>query len=168
MSDQEQPQQRVINIDQAEFMDWGKGEDYQAKMARLSFLIGAQKLGFNMTRLEPGKSAFPYHLHHNNEELFIILEGTGTARMPDGEHALRRGDLLLCPPGPDGAHKITNDGEEDLVYLAVSTSLSPEVVEYPDSNKCLAFAGTFPDNVAFRGVFKQDTMVDYWDGEATD
>jgi len=40
MSDQEnaekQPQQRIINIDQAEYMEWGKGERYEANLGPLA------------------------------------------------------------------------------------------------------------------------------------
>jgi len=61
MSDQEnaeeQPQQRIINIDQAQYMEWGKGERYEAKLGPLAHVIGAAKLGFNITRLAPGKAA---------------------------------------------------------------------------------------------------------------
>jgi uncharacterized cupin superfamily protein len=168
MSDENTPQQRIINIDQAETMDWGKGNQYAAKMGPLAPAVGATKLGFNVTRLAPGKAAFPYHFHHNTEELFIVVEGSGTVRSADGEHPLRQGDLLLCPTGPDGGHKIVNDSDADLVYLAVSNKPSMDVVEYPDSNKCAAMVGSPWTGMAFRKVFPQDADVDYWEGEETD
>ena len=165
MSDQEQPQRQIINVDDAQFMDWGNGERYEARMGMLAPLVGASRLGYNVTRLAPGKAAFPYHLHHNNEELFVILEGSGRVRLNDGEHALRKGDLLCCPPGEEGGHQIYNDSDADLVYLAISTRRSPEVVEYPDSNKCAAVVGWLGD-MKFRKVFPQDADVDYWEGES--
>jgi len=169
MSDQEQaePQQRIINIDQAETMDWGEGELYEAKMGALAPKVGATKLGFNVTRLPPGKAAFPYHLHHNTEEIFVVIEGSGRVRMADGEHPLRQGDIICCPTGPEGGHKIFNDSDEDLVYLAFSNKGGLDVVEYPDSNKCMAIVGSPWTGMAFKKIFPQDADVDYWDGEQT-
>jgi len=172
MSDQEnaekQPQQRIINIDQAEYMEWGKGERYEANLGPLAHVVGAAKLGFNITRLAPGKAAFPYHLHHNTEEVFVILEGSGRVRLADGEHPLRQGDVVCCPTGAEGGHKIFNDSDEDLVYLAFSNKGALDIVEYPDSNKCAAMVGSPWEGMAFRKIFPQDADVDYWDGEDTD
>lgn len=39
--------------------------------------IGAQKLGYNLTAVAPGKAAFPKHSHRVNEEMFYILDGAG-------------------------------------------------------------------------------------------
>lgn len=160
-------QKPVLNIDQAEFVDWGKGGRYQAHMARMSPRLGASKLGYNIVRLAPGKAAFPYHFHHVNEELFLVLEGTGRLRQGGQEHPLRHGDLICCPPGEDAAHQIFNDSEADLLYLAISTAQSPEIAEYPDTGKYAAMVypppgGTMP---LLRVLGYKDKSVDYWEGE---
>lgn len=50
--------------------------------------------------------------------------------------AIKEGDVIACPPGgPEIAHQIINDSDYELKYQAVSTTLSPEVAEYPDSEK---------------------------------
>ena len=46
----------------------------------------------------------------------------------------------------------------------MSTTRAPEICEYPDSDKCLAIMGSPPD-AAFKGIFRMDSVVDYWDGE---
>ena len=169
MSDEQQPKSPVINIDQAEYMDWGKGDRYQAKIAALSPAVGAEKLGYNVTKLAPGKAAFPYHQHHNNEELFVILEGTGKLRQNGEEYPLRAGDLVSCPAGTAAAHQIANDSDQELTYLAISTRLSPEVVQYPDSDKTLVVVGQpMSGEVVMRRVIPAGVDVDYWDGEASD
>jgi uncharacterized cupin superfamily protein len=131
--------------------------------------LGATKLGYNLTEIPPGKTAFPYHFHYVNEEMFLVLSGTGKIRMPDGTHPLKAGDLVCCPPGPDGAHQIVNDGSAPLRYLALSTVQDPEVVEYPDSAKYGVTVGrkpgASPQESTFRVLaFKKDA-VDYWAGE---
>jgi uncharacterized cupin superfamily protein len=146
-----------------------RGERYESRRFSLGTALGARKLGYNLTELPPGKTGFPYHFHHVNEELFLVLGGTGTLRTPGGSHPLRPGDLISCPPGPDGAHQIANTGSEPLRYLALSTVEDPEVVEYPDSGKYAVTVGRppggQPSDAAFRAIaFKKDG-VDYWAGE---
>jgi uncharacterized cupin superfamily protein len=169
MSDEQKSQNPVINIDQADYMDWGIGGKYKARMGQLSPRVGAQKLGYNITKLEPGKAAFPYHQHHNNEELFVILEGTGKLRQNGEEYPLRQGDLVACPAGPNAAHQIMNDSDGELTYLAISTRLSPEVVQYPDSDKMAVFVSQpTTGEVLVRRVIPAGVDVGYWDGEATE
>ncbi len=40
---------------------------------------------------------FPYHFHHANEELLVVLEGSVVVRRQDGEETLERGDAALFP-----------------------------------------------------------------------
>ena len=62
-----------------------------------------------------------------------------------------------------------NTGPAPLRYLCVSTMLEPEVIEYPDSGKFGAFAGTAPGANSqarrFAAFVRQSDRVDYWDGE---
>jgi uncharacterized cupin superfamily protein len=41
-----------------------------ATVGFVSIKIGAQKLGYNITVLPPGKRAFPFHSHRVSEEMF--------------------------------------------------------------------------------------------------
>jgi uncharacterized cupin superfamily protein len=127
--------------------------------------IGAQKLGYNLTVIAPGKAAFPKHSHRVNEEMFFILEGTGELKFGDATHPIRAGDVIACPPGgPDTAHQLINTGNEELRFLAVSTMVFPEICEYPDSGKLNAITGMGPDD--FRHLARHGESLDYWDGEA--
>ena len=86
--------------------------------------------------LPPGKSAYPYHYHLKNEETFFILHGEGLLRTPEGEREVKAGDLLFFPAGEDGAHKLTNTSEtEMLVYLDFDIVHDLDVTMYPDSGK---------------------------------
>lgn len=145
------------------------GTNFESRHAFLGKQLGARKLGYNLTEVPPGKTAFPYHFHHVNEELFLVLEGEGTLRWPGGNSPLKAGDLVACPPGPECAHQIRNDGKAPLVYLALSTMEDPEVVEYPDSGKYGVISGRPPggrrDEAAFSVFALKDAGVDYWKGE---
>jgi uncharacterized cupin superfamily protein len=148
-----------------------EGTRFASRLTPIASTLGAAKLGYNLTEIPPGKTAFPYHFHYVNEEMFLVLEGTGQIRMPDGTHPLMPGDLVCCPPGPESAHQISNDGAVPLKYLALSTIQDPEVVEYPDSVKYGVTVGrkpgSAPQDSKFRVLaFKKDA-VDYWAGEDT-
>ena len=82
-----------------------------------------------------------YHLHHANEELLIVLEGRPRLRTPEGTRTLEAGAVVAFPPGPDGAHRISNAGPEPARVLVCSTMRMPEVAEYPDTGTWLAMTG---------------------------
>jgi uncharacterized cupin superfamily protein len=81
----------ILNIGAVELQPWGHGvsipgageasERYQARIGFLARHLGAKKLGYNLTILPAGKSAFPLHCHSVNEEMFFIIEGAGEIRL---------------------------------------------------------------------------------------
>ena len=83
----------------------------------------------------------PYHLHHAQEEAFVILEGRGTLRVAGEMLEIKAGDVAFLPAGPDYPHQIVNTSDAPLKYLSISTQTRPEIVEYPDSGKYLAMRG---------------------------
>jgi len=154
----------IINIDKLSYFDFGDGGKFEAKLGRISPSIGAKKLGYNLTVVPPGKCAFPRHTHHANEEMFFVIEGEGILRRGDSEYPVRQGDVIACPAGTGAAHQISNTGEADMKYLAVSTTISPEVCEYPDSNKVAALSGDF-EKSDLALIVNKDSAVGYFDGE---
>jgi uncharacterized cupin superfamily protein len=117
----------------------------------------------------PGKRAFPLHNHHANEEMFFILQGSGELRVGDERWSVRKGDFIASPPGgPELAHQLINTGGEELQYLAVSTMITPETVEYPDSGKVANYSrqtATDGSLRVVRQIGRPADSVDYWDGE---
>lgn len=135
-------------------------KEFGGKLAWIGPMIGAKKLGYNVTAVEPGKRVFPFHNHRVNEEMFFVLEGVGEVRIGSKTYPIVPGDIIACPPGDaEAAHQIINTGTEELRYLAVSTKESPEIADYPDSGKF----GLLAENARFVGRF--DQSLDYWEGE---
>jgi uncharacterized cupin superfamily protein len=163
----------LVNVDELQFEPaTSHATKFECTMAEAGAALGARKLGYNVTRVPPGKRAFPFHNHHANEELFFVLSGKGTLRFGAQEFPLRQGDFIACPPGgAEVAHQIVNSGTQDLTYLAVSTRLEMEICEYPDSGKFMAVGGiepgnTWPPKASFaQRIVKDAPSVDYWDGE---
>ena len=158
----------VINIDALEYARFGKGDRFQADRAPVSSQIGAEKLGYAVIRLQPGKRAWPYHAHCVIEEMFYVIAGEGTLRHAGEEYPIRAGDFICSPADPAQAHQIINTSDDELVYLALSTAMHTDVFFYPDSGKYGAWHGD-PSNPkspdSFRVFARMETAVDYWDGE---
>jgi len=112
-----------------------------ARGTRLGAAAGARKLGCSIYELDPGAQAAPYHVHHANEELLIVLDGPLELRAPEGRRRLSKGDVVSFPAGPAGAHRLRNVGEQRARYLIVSTMLFPEVAEQLDTGTVLAMKG---------------------------
>ena len=137
---------------------------YASMAARLGTGTAAQKLGACIDIVPAGKRSCPYHFHYAQEEMFIVLEGTGTLRVAGEMLPLRAGDVVFIPPGPEYPHQIINTSEADLKYLSISTRETPEVCEYPDTGKYLAMASKDGKRV-FSAIQRATQNVDYWDGE---
>jgi uncharacterized cupin superfamily protein len=105
----------------------------------------------------------PYHLHHAEEEAFVVLEGRGTLRVAGELLEIKAGDVAFLPPGPDYPHQIINSSDAPLKYLSISTRARPEIVEYPDSGKYLAMSGLGGQGFARMARIAPD--LDYWEGE---
>lgn len=168
---------RIININDVDLLPHPaalapKGpaaERYEARMGFIGARLGAQKLGYNVTAIAPGKRAFPLHNHRFAEEMFFVLEGSGEVRIGSESYPVCAGDVVACPAGDrDTAHQFINTGNTDLKFLAVSTKPPTDVVEYPDTGKFgvlaeLPSADGKPQT--FRFVGKETLNVDYWEGE---
>jgi uncharacterized cupin superfamily protein len=137
---------------------------YDAEGARLARGTAAIKLGASVDVLAPGKRGCPYHLHHAQEEMFIVIEGHGTLRVAGEMLPLKPGDVAFIPAGPEYPHQIINTSDAPLKYLSISTMETPEICEYPDSGKYLA-EGSLDRKTPFEVIDRRDESLDYWDGE---
>ena len=162
----------ILNIKDIEYQDWEHGDRFKAQLGEVSSRVGATQLGYNVTVLAPGKRAFPFHCHRVNEEMFFILEGAGEIRIGPDTYPVTKGDIIACPAGgPDTAHQLINTFEdEEMKFLAVGTSMSPEIAEYPDSKKVGVLAkfsatGDGKPTVMRYIIRGQAEMADYWVGE---
>ena len=137
---------------------------YETLCARLARGTAASKLGISIDVVAPGKRACPYHFHHAQEEMFIVLEGCATLRVAGEMLPLVRGDVVFIPPGPEYPHQIINTSEAPLKLLSISTMEVPEICEYPDSGKYLA-EGSLGSSTPFEVIDRRAQSLDYWDGE---
>ena len=88
--------------------------------------------------------------------------------MEGAERELEPGEVVACPAGPRGAHRIDNRGDEPVRFLVVSTMNAPEVNDYPDSNKTWVRSyppGGVPGDDEYELILSKDAVVGYLDGE---
>jgi uncharacterized cupin superfamily protein len=119
--------------------------------------IGAEKLGYRLSRLEPGKTSCPLHWHAAEEELFVVMSGSSKLVGPRGEVPLRAGDYIAFPTRPSGAHKIVNDSSEPCEILMIANIDARDVCVYPDSKKVLIESADL--------MLRDHPALDYSDGE---
>lgn len=143
--------------------DWDSTQEkdgYRWHRIRLAKRLGGKKLGASIFVIEPGQKSFPYHFHHSNEEMLLVLEGTVSVRTPEGETEAGPGDALIFNTGPDGAHQLINESDENARVIMFSTMLEPEIAQFPDSGNIGLFAGPVP------GMGTEPLLAKWVDGSA--
>ncbi len=157
----------IINVAEAPVHAGKSGDRFEFKMAMLGDHAGARAIGANVTRVPPGKAAFPLHHHHANEEHFFILSGSGVLRVGAETYPVRPQDYIVnLPGGAETAHQLVNTGHEDLVYLAISTAVLPEVVGYPEAGKTgVRTSHSLAPEARFLLRDGDKDAIGYWDGE---
>lgn len=149
----------VRNVDEVALERFHRPPLYDTRCGGVSAGTAARKLGAGFDILAPGMRSCPYHLHHAQEEMFIVLDGEGHLRVAGELVPIRTGDVIFVPPGPEYPHQIVNTSAAPLKYLSISTQEQPEVCEYPDSGKYGVRAGPFAARQ------RPESTLDYWDGE---
>src|SRR5215212_3595 len=106
--------------------------------------LGSTTLGARLWRLAPGQAS-TRHRHAVQQELYVVLEGTGRIRV--GEELLTLEPLSALVVEPDTVRQAFNDTAEDALWLVVGApperantlEMTPEQLAllYPDGPKAL-------------------------------
>jgi uncharacterized cupin superfamily protein len=136
-------------------------DGYRTGSASISRVVGGETIATKVYELPAGKSVCPYHYEYE-EEWLLVLSGTVVVRTPEGEEDLVCGEMVCFPPGPAGAHKVTNRSDAVARVLMFSSAREPAVAVYPDSDKIGVWPGNSGDQMMLR---RAAGNVDYWDGE---
>ena len=134
---------------------------YRSGIAHLDKTVGGEALAVKAFELPPDQSVCPYHYEYE-EEWLLVLEGAVLVRTPEGEQELTAGEIACFAPGPTGAHKVSNRGEQPAQIVMFSSASEPKVAVYPDSDKLGVWPGRDEDRVMLR---REDGRVGYYDGE---
>jgi uncharacterized cupin superfamily protein len=137
----------------------------RGRAARLGGAAGARELAANLYELGPGGAVSPYHVHHGNEEMLIVLSGRPLLRTPAGTRRLEPGAVIAFPRGPEGAHRIANPDGEPARVLLLSTQNFPEVAEHLATGTTLTLTApgegkAFSEDHPFRERFARAMELD--------
>lgn len=122
--------------------EWDALDDWSGGGAKSKRLVqSGPQLGATVYELGPGNFVV-LHFHHGSEELLIVLRGQPTLRVQGGERQLEEGEVVHFPTGPEGTHGLRNDTDDPVRYVVAGIRVSPEVVEYPDTQQITAQART--------------------------
>ena len=133
------------------------------RFRHLGLAAGAELLGATMFEVGPGYRG-PYHLHHGNEELVLVVDGTPTLRTPNGERELRAGDVALFLRGSAGLHALENHSDASARFVVFSSMVDPDVTEQPETGMVGVFAGGVPTagrDAAFEAFFPRDAALGF-------
>jgi uncharacterized cupin superfamily protein len=123
---------------------WRRSNQMGVLNTDLAKQLEASSLGARLWRLEPGQASTK-HRHQLQEELYVLLEGTGQIRIDDEALTLDRLDALIVEPR--SVRQIFNDTSKDALWLVVGApaelantlEMSADQLRdaYPDGPKAL-------------------------------
>lgn len=163
-----EPYNPVLRVSEAELERNADQGWFESDDAYVGEILKLTRLGCAYTEVAPGKTACPYHVHHAEDEMFVILAGEGEYRFGGVIYGVRAGDVLGAPiGGAEYAHQLINTGTETLKYLVISSKADVDVCEYPDSRKFSVSSRPVPGTARrrLRYIGREETSLDYLDGE---
>jgi uncharacterized cupin superfamily protein len=144
----------IVNLADVEAHEDGH-ERVGASIRDLGRAAGSVTSGLRHSEVAPGKLNAVQHCHSAEEELFVVMAGSGTLLLGDERIPVREGNLVSRPAGTGVAHAF-HAGDEGLELLIYGTRDPNDMCYYPRSGK-IAFRGL--------GVIARIDEVSYWDGE---
>ncbi len=152
----------IVATQDVDPVERGQG-DCRFRQRDLGRRVGSVSSGLRHVTIVPGMLAFPPHVHSAEEEIFVVLEGSGVLHLydcyrpgtPPTEQEVRPGSVVAFPAGQAVAHAFKAGGTE-LTLLAYGERRGDDICFYPRSQK-LAF-GAF-------GLVTRVPRLSYWDDE---
>jgi uncharacterized cupin superfamily protein len=126
---------RMANIYEPEWDAERDEPPYRWQRSRIGRQTGARQLGASLFEVPPGATTFPLHVHYANEELLVVIAGRPTLQTLSETRQLAVGEVVACPAGRSGAHRLTNDTDDPARVLIVSTMHAPDINEFPETGE---------------------------------
>lgn len=106
----------LVNLVEVEDAAPGNGfhDRWEARVARTA--LDAQETGVTYFRLLAGKRSPFMHRHRSAEEIYVVLSGTGRAKLDDEIIDVGPLDAIRLPPGTARAFEAGDDGLEFIAF----------------------------------------------------
>ena len=117
----------IVNLEDVEDMaaKSGFGDMGEARFARGA--LGATDIGLSLQRLRPSKRQAFGHRHHLDEEVYVVLGGSGRVAIDDEVHDIARLDAIRVAPGSTRAFEAGPEGL-DLLAMGSHHESDPEML----------------------------------------
>jgi uncharacterized cupin superfamily protein len=96
---------------------------------------GSVRTGLN-TFVQSEETKYVPHCHAAEEEIFVVLEGSGTFHAGEEQHEVRAGHAVSRRPGTGVPHWFVA-AAGGMTHLAYGTREPNEIVYYPESGEVL-------------------------------
>ena len=106
----------------------GFGDAMEARFARAA--IGGEAVGISLQRITPGVRAPFAHRHSTDEEIYVVVAGSGRAIVEGELIELRPWRALRVPAGSGRSFEAGDDG---LEFLAFGTHTEGDQGEFVDA-----------------------------------
>ena len=121
-----------VHIDGVAPFEYDFGGNIRARMTDIGRAIGSQAIGLTIQTVAPGCRSSRRHRHVFQEEILIVVSGTGTLLHGEARVAVRPGDCFCYTPSDAEVHTFENTGTDDLAIWAFGNRFRHEVCLYPD------------------------------------
>jgi uncharacterized cupin superfamily protein len=121
-----------VRIDGVAPFDYSFEGNIRARMADIGRAVGSQAIGLTIQTVAPGCRSSRRHRHVFQEEILIVMTGTGTLLHGEMQIPARPGDCFCYTPSDAETHSFENTGTSDLVIWAFGNRFNHEVCLYPD------------------------------------
>jgi mannose-6-phosphate isomerase-like protein (cupin superfamily) len=124
---------------------WRPSNQMQVQNTDLGVQLEADAIRARFWRLRPGEASTK-HRHHTQEELYVVLEGTGRMRVGDELLTLEPHSSVIV--SPEETRQIFNDTEAESLWLIAGAPPEPVTstlemdeetlaLRYPDGTRAL-------------------------------
>lgn len=123
---------RHVRIDAVTPVPYGFGGRIGGTMTDIGRNMGSQSIGLVIQTIPPGNRASRRHRHVFQEEILVVMSGTGALLHGDTRIPAGPGDSFCYTPEDAELHTFENTGTSDLVIWAFGNRFTHEVCLYPD------------------------------------
>lgn len=107
---------RTVHLDEVSGKRFPSPHARTIKHVVAPWTTGSTRLWLGVSEVDPGSSSNP-HTHPDQEEIFVVLSGTGTITAGGTPITVRPGSVVLVSPGEE--HQLISSAQEGMRVLSV-------------------------------------------------
>lgn len=118
------------------------GKEVKGKLF-LKELTNATGTEISFTTIPPKTELGYFHIHNKDEEIYIILKGSGYYQVDDDCFPIKEGSVIRVAPG--GVRSLCNTSEEDMLYICIQAKKDSLEEHTTDDGKRMVYNSKLKD-----------------------